>query len=916
MAAADDKEKNTLYESLVRQGVSKDQIERVYRDLREKGYGEEEARRRSRAALERLKSQQPVVRERRAAEAAQPARKTSPGREAAAAPEKPKPSPEVGKRAIDWLPTVPPWLRRRINRWAYRNGFLITRLLERVEDLLSVFDPGREDLVSFAFMRLLAERKGYRGGNPFALSFIDDLDALRDSARTLMGRGPLGPASDEQTNGEAPGDDVVRTLRSREPFALEFFGEFTQPYEMLRKSLGFLEAKLASGSRARVAEVARVVKDGGRLIAVTEAIEREKLEALYDIVRETNLALHPGEQEASRLAEAEGLFRAAYQNLRKYSHELYPALLKMISSFYEENDTNPEKLDRILEFLGMRVDQILTWEGWQRKAREEREKALAEQRAKELERLEQEKTEKFSTKFEGTLTTLASLFPGCGVERVEQGEFILPYFVNRVFTRTTLFQSRLSDLEHLASSDIIGLVMVFHSILHDLLSSVEPYALEKALGRETLAGELITLRGLWSEAYARLFDPYLDEIREFTREIEGDARFVKMFRESQRARGIEERINRLRNRVIRNFGHVIIDQDHYEGPKLYELAARLVEMLTDVGQVVNQDLLAADDPVRRKVAAELASRRLVDYIARSQTSSPDYRPVTRQIRRWIEARFHESVLDIPQKAQVGFIDVFRGIAEMYNYLLNDPKSFAATAGHGVLVASTGEGERWSRERNARGRTSVETLQATLKEEFPGRYVDSLTGLRNKDYFLNELPRKLSKLRTQGKPLTLMMIDIDHFKWVNDELGHGRGDEVLKATGQLILDNVREGDLAVRYGGEELLVVVPSDLHTGIILAERLRYVQEQGVRGHEAMRDVHQLEGVHGEPCGTLSIGVADVTGTNDLARAVEKSDKALYFAKRSRNTVVFLDSSKDPSVPDPFTTYAEYRQKAGRVTG
>jgi diguanylate cyclase (GGDEF)-like protein len=912
--SSEDKEKNTLYESLLRQGVSRDQIEKVYRDLREKGYGEEEARRRSRAALERLRSQA-TVRERRVVEAPVPARRAVPIREQGPSSGIQKVGSEVGKRAIDWLPEVPAWLRRRVNRYAYRNGFLITRLLERVEDILSVLDSKREDLVSFAFMRLLAEKKGYRGENPFTLSFIDDLDALRDSGRALMGRGALGEPTDE-IQGEAPGDDVARALRSREPFALEFFGEFTQPFEMLRKSLGFLEAKLASGTRVRVADVARVAKDGCRLIVRTEAVERDKLEMLFDVMREINLSLHPGEQTSSDLAEAEGLFRAAYQNLRRYGHELYPALLKMIASFYEENDTDPEKQARILAFLGLREDQILTWEGWQRKAREEREKALAEQRAKELERLEQEKTEKFSVRFEGTLATLAALFPDSGIERVEQEAYLLPYFVNRVFTHATMFQTRLSDVERVASSDVIGLIMVFHSILNDLLSSVEPYGLEKALGRETLAGELITLSELWSEVYGRLFDPYLDEIREFAREIEGDARFVKMFRESQRARGIEERINRLRNRVIRNFGHIITEQDHFEGPKLFELAARLSEMLADVGQVVNQDLLAAEDPVRRKVAAELASNRLVNYISRSQTSSPEYRPVTRQIRRWIEARFHESILDIPQKAQVGFIDVFRGIAELYTYLLNDPKSFVAAAGHGVLVASITEAEIWSRERSARGRNSLDTLQATLKEEFPGQFVDSLTGLRNKDYFLNELPKKLSKLRTEGKPLTFLMIDIDHFKWVNDELGHPRGDEVLKSTCQVIRDNIRDGDIGVRFGGEELLVVVPSDLHTGIILAERLRYVQEQGVRSHEAMSDVRQLAGSNGEPCGTLSIGVADVKGTIDLARAVEKSDRALYFAKRSRNTVAFLDSSKDQSIGDPFTTYAEYRQRAGRVSG
>jgi diguanylate cyclase (GGDEF)-like protein len=951
-----DRDKNTLYESLLKQGVSKAQIERVYRELRDKGYGEEEARRRSRAALERGKpgsarspdepsgsarspgaQPQPLARDRRAETPAQPpapALRKAPAKNAArdAASglvslgmerheERPqlawqpaKPPLEGGKRAIDWLPTVPSWLRRRINKYAYRNGFLITRLLERVEDLLSLFDANREDLISIPFMRLLAERKGYRGENPFELSFTDDLDALRDSAQTLMGLGALGSGPEQEAEGEARGDDVVRALRSREPFVLEFLGEFTRPYEMLRKSLAFLGGKLASGSRARVIDVARVVKDGCRLIAVTGAVETDRLEALFDLVRTTNLSLHPGEQTAAEQAEAEGVFRAAYQNLAKYNHELYPALLKMIASFWEERQQDPEKRERILAFLELREDQILTWEGWQRRVQEEREKALAEQRAKELERLEQEKAEKFSAVFEGTLSTLMALFPDSSIERVDQEEYILPYFVNRVFTKNVLLQSRLPDVEKLAASDVAGLIIVFHSILDDLLSSVDPYALEKVLGRETLAGELITLRGLWSEVYTRLFDPYLDEIREFAREISGEARLVKLFRESQRARGIEERINRLRNRMIKGFGHVITEPDHYEGPRLYELSSRLVEMLADVGQFINQDLLEADDPVRGRIAAELASRRVVDFAAHSQTSSPEYRPVTRQIRRWIEARHHESVLDIPQKAQVAFIDVFRGIADLYNYLLNDRRSFTVSAAHGVFVASSAEAERWSRERSARGRAPLEALQATLKEEFPGRFVDSLTGLRNKEYFLNELPRKLSKLRGQGKPLSFLMIDIDHFKWINDELGHPRGDEVLKFTGQLILDNIREGDIGIRYGGEELLVVVPSDLHTGIILAERLRHAQQQSVVDHGSLSDVRQLEIGRGEPCGTLSIGIADVTGGSDLSRAVERCDKAMYFAKRSRNTVAFLDPSKDPSLGDPYTTYSQYREKAGRV--
>ena len=912
---AQDKEKPSLYESLLKQGVPREQIERVHRDLRDKGYGEEEARRRSRAALERAKTQA-EVKERRVAEPRPP--RPAPVRKEAAA-EEPRPpavpsvDAQLGKRAIDWLPEIPPWLRRRINRYAYRNGFLITRLTERIDDFWSIFEPAREDFANRALLKLLAERRGYRDRNPYHLSLIDSLDALRDSARRLMG-GVSGDAERDIETADARRDEVVRALRAREPFALEFFGEFTQRYEMLRKSLDYLGARFQSGDRARVAELARVVKDGCRLIVVTEAIERDKLDLLFDVVREVSASLHPGEQPMSEIAEAEATFLGAYQNLRTYGHELYPALLKMIACFFPEDDASPEKRERILAFLGLREDQILTWAGWQQKMREQREAALKEQQAREVTRLEQEKLAKLSNRFEGILATLGALFPESGIERIEQGEYVLPYFVNRVFRHTELFQSRLAELEKLPSTDILGLIMVLHSILDDLLSSLEPYALEKVLGRETLAGEVITLRGMWEQVYTRLFDPYLDEIREFAREVEGDPQFVKIFRESQRARGIEERINRLRNRAIRDFGHVITDHDYYEGPKLYELAARVAELAADVGGTVNQGLLTADDPVRRKIAADLARGRLVDFISRSQTSSPDYRPVTRQIRRWVEARFRESVLDIPQQAQVGFIDVFRGVAELYDYLLNDPKSFVAGAAPGVVIASTSDRERWARERGERGRNGAETLQATLLEDFPGQHTDALTGLKNKEYFLNELPKQLSKLKAQRKPLTLLMIDIDHFKWVNDELGHQRGDDVLKTTGGILLDNIRDGDVAIRYGGEEMLIVVPSDLHTGIILAERLRHAQEQAIRSRETESDLQDIEKTRGEPCGTFSIGVADAANCPEIGKAVERADRALYEAKRTRNSVVFVDPSKG-TAEDPFTSYAEYRQRTRGVS-
>jgi diguanylate cyclase (GGDEF)-like protein len=306
----------------------------------------------------------------------------------------------------------------------------------------------------------------------------------------------------------------------------------------------------------------------------------------------------------------------------------------------------------------------------------------------------------------------------------------------------------------------------------------------------------------------------------------------------------------------------------------------------------------------------------VDFISCTKTGSPDYRAVTRQVRRWIEARFRESVLDIPQKAQVAFMDVFRGVAELYEYLLNDPNSFAAHAGHGIVLATAEDREAWERERATRGRETPEALQVALKDDFPGRFLDALTGLQNKDFFLNELPRKLEKLRKQRKPLVLILIDIDHFKWVNDTLGHGWGDEVLKSTAGLILDNIREGDVAIRFGGEELLVVAPADLHTGIVLAERLRYAQESRIQGSESLMDVKKIADERQQPCGTLSVGVGDISAAEDFAKAVERVDKAMYEAKRTRNLVVFIDTAKQKRGGELYSTYAEYRRRAAGPAG
>jgi diguanylate cyclase (GGDEF)-like protein len=480
--------------------------------------------------------------------------------------------------------------------------------------------------------------------------------------------------------------------------------------------------------------------------------------------------------------------------------------------------------------------------------------------------------------------------------------------MNRVFHRNSLAQRRQADLETLAAGDVMGLILVFHMMIEDLLDSVDGYRLEKILGREGLGTAVADLRESWKSMYQSLFEPYLDEVRQLSRESTGDPRYVKLFRESLRARGIEERINQIRNHAIKSYGHVISVPSLFEGPRLFEQAEKLADLLADIGATVNPDLLGAEDPMRRSVTEGLASSPVVDFAAASRTGTAEYRPVARQIKRYVEARYRRTVSEIPAVAAVVFFEMFRSIADLYSYLLNDARSFAANANHSAAVAAEEEQAAWARERSERGREPLQLLQARLTEDFPGQFTDELTGLKSKNFFLMELPRRMEKLRSLGKPVTLLMVDIDHFKWINDALGHQDGDSVLAATAEVVRDNIREGDLAIRFGGEEIMVILLADLHTGVLLAERLRHTQEQNLLVRPALLGVKVIGEDRKEPCGTLSIGVAELIGA-DIDQAVERADRALYAAKRSRNTVVILDPDKTGD--EPFTSYADYRRKA-----
>jgi diguanylate cyclase (GGDEF)-like protein len=163
--------------------------------------------------------------------------------------------------------------------------------------------------------------------------------------------------------------------------------------------------------------------------------------------------------------------------------------------------------------------------------------------------------------------------------------------------------------------------------------------------------------------------------------------------------------------------------------------------------------------------------------------------------------------------------------------------------------------------------------------------DGLTGLYNHRHFYERLGMELARARRSGQPLTLLMIDLDDFKQLNDEHGHPAGDEVLRTVGRILSEETRRGvDLPARYGGEEFAVFLPDTAaipdaagpaRSAAAVAERLRSAVEQ------ARIDWGEEE-VRLELRTTVSIGLAVFPATAaTMGELVAQADAALYLAKR-----------------------------------
>jgi len=164
-------------------------------------------------------------------------------------------------------------------------------------------------------------------------------------------------------------------------------------------------------------------------------------------------------------------------------------------------------------------------------------------------------------------------------------------------------------------------------------------------------------------------------------------------------------------------------------------------------------------------------------------------------------------------------------------------------------------------------------------------VDGLTGLANRAAFNRRWTQEVAEGQRYGRKLSLAVLDIDHFKRINDTFGHPAGDEVIQGFANIINASIRDCDIACRYGGEEFCVIMPeTGPDDASVVGERIRAAMAQAVWPK------------HPEHTVTVSVGIAGTVAAEavpDAAAWLERADKALYAAKHGGRNRVMIDPLK-----------------------
>ena len=218
------------------------------------------------------------------------------------------------------------------------------------------------------------------------------------------------------------------------------------------------------------------------------------------------------------------------------------------------------------------------------------------------------------------------------------------------------------------------------------------------------------------------------------------------------------------------------------------------------------------------------------------------------------------------------------LADFGQQLANSTDSSSICAIVEGLVHATKNMERSNtalEQRLSVSRDEITQLQGDLNTVRKQSLTDSLTALANRKYFDDALNKAMTTAADRRAPLSLLMIDIDHFKRFNDSYGHLTGDEVLRLVAGTIRQNVKGQDVPARYGGEEFAVVLPDTmLGSAIAVADNIR----------RAIMSKELVKRSSGQRLGrvTVSIGVATLQHFDNPQSLIERADNCMYVAKRS----------------------------------
>ena len=306
---------------------------------------------------------------------------------------------------------------------------------------------------------------------------------------------------------------------------------------------------------------------------------------------------------------------------------------------------------------------------------------------------------------------------------------------------------------------------------------------------------------------------------------------------------------------------VVMDDEHLSGRLAEVLPERghtvvstdSIETAVEAAQNAKFDLILIDDDLRDQDALRLCSRL-------RQEEGTRYTPIVLVV--------HE---DEPER-----------LAKAFELGVND-----------YLLRPVDRDEMHARvQSQIRHKRYEDSLRDNYKRSLTAALTDSLTGLNNRRYLEAHFDAVDAMLAEASKPLSLMVLDVDHFKSFNDTYGHAAGDVVLQGVAGRILSNLRGPDTAVRYGGEEFVILMPdTDYAPALAAAERVC----------EAIRErTFALPGSSGEVEVTVSIGVAtEWAGRRSLSWLMEKADKALYRAKHAGRNRVIVAREEDVREPE-----------------